>query len=218
MTEDEYSQYSVAIHEAGHAFLSRRLGGFIVHYACIVYSNEANRWEGTYEHRPNRVALRKTPDEIYLTKIAKVAMAGIMSQTKWQLEHSLGVNLEYSLNSSFQDWLYFFTTDAKDLPDGYSPPVLMNDKMNQKEIEGRFNRMDYSGADLSLFRKWSTQVEKTEFPEVVSDVIALINNHGNWMQINQIAKQLVSASVHEGKKCLPWDSIIQITDSYDPVK
>ncbi len=208
MTEDEYSQYSAAIHEAGHAVIASNFG--LKGSAFIRYRNGS--WSGVF-------LSKKIEDDSESSRRigAIIAISGILSQTKWQLEVVNNCTLKYSDANPLDKWLSFLSSDEKDVHDD-ATPVCMIENITEVAISSTLDRKNYSESDRKSFLKWSTKYANAEsFYALVRDVFRIIDGHDKWESIKYVADEIVRSDPdHEGDKGIDWNLVDEIVHGNAP--
>jgi hypothetical protein len=182
---------SAAFHEAAHAVVSYA-NGCVVQQIEIHFSDELNRWEGSYRHKLAE-SYSSGDEPVLLPKSAKVAVAGVLAQAKHQFEQKNGCRLQFSSDNDLGDWIIFFADKKRT----NTTPGVIRIKMRTddgKIVEDEVDGSLYSGRDTAGFILCFEQIKIVPYEDLISEVLALLDNPARWNAVDRLARRLVECS------------------------
>ncbi|KAA0139168.1 hypothetical protein FYZ48_11040 [Gimesia chilikensis] len=203
---------SAAFHEAGHAIVAHKLG-IEIQDIEIHFSEERNRWEGSF--RPADDCGNDFPsqnEDITMKRNgAKVAVAGMLVQSKHNAMTETNQDLRFSSNNKIADWYLFFQDTKRTDTDPGSIFVTyeFGDASSRTiEVDGSlFGKADR--LSLLQYHAFENAESDTDF---ILEVIEEIDEFTTWKQIEKLASALCEVNEDGVRKLGKEDVLIIIAD------
>ncbi|MFI4848410.1 MAG: hypothetical protein ACIAZJ_04895 [Gimesia chilikensis] len=198
---------SAAFHETGHAIVAHKLGIQVQHIE-IHFNDERIRWEGSFRPDHGNGLLSQKEDVNMKRNRAKVAVAGILVQSKHKAMTETNQDLRFSSKNNIADWYLFFQDMERTDTDPGSIFItyeFSDGSARTFEVDGSL----FGGADRQSLLQYSGLEEADRDTGFISEVIEEIDKVTTWKQIEKIAYALCELN-EDGVRQLAKDDIMII--------
>ena len=186
---DELELFAAAYHEAGHVVIAHSLNCRVD--GLDVFWSDLGRWFGCSPIALTTEKLDGLQVEMQMASLyengAKVAVAGMLAQTKFLSPQQDGEEVQFDASSDLSEMVVFLRDNMRteESPGVVVVSVLVGASKEKKNIE--FNGLCFSTADSKLFNSNLMRSGRSDPETLVRETMQMLNDEAAWAKVKKLA-------------------------------